>query len=79
LFITDRHKDAVVMYERLMEYLVKDCGLDLSKFIRFGSDGAATMVGKKNGVSIKLKTLNLFLTSLSLCGLQNEFGSLRGC
>lgn len=64
LFIVDGHKDAAIIYERLTNYLIKDCGLDFNKFIGFGSDGAATMVGKKNGVSTRLKELNPFLTSV---------------
>ncbi|GET03719.1 hypothetical protein GLOIN_2v24769 [Rhizophagus clarus] len=32
--------------------------LSLDKLIHFGSDGASTMVGQKNGVAIKLKNIN---------------------
>lgn len=77
LFIADGHKDAAVMYERLTNYLVKDCGLDFNKFIGFGSDGAATMVGKKNGVSTRLKKLNPFLTSVHCVAHRTNLAALE--
>ncbi|UZO28291.1 uncharacterized protein OCT59_021824 [Rhizophagus irregularis] len=37
--------------------------LDITKLRHFGSDGAATMTGIRNGVATQLKKLNNFITS----------------
>ena len=43
---------------------IEKWGLDLQKCVGFGSDGAATMLGQRSGMAIKLKKINQFLTSV---------------
>lgn len=43
---------------------MKQCGLDLCKFVAFGSDGTSTMVGSKNGVATQIRNeVNSFILS----------------
>ncbi|MCO5556716.1 hypothetical protein L7F22_010267 [Adiantum nelumboides] len=51
------------MYETCMDFLSK-YGLDISKMICFGSDGASSMVGCRNGLSTRLKRENPFMTNI---------------
>jgi hypothetical protein len=62
LWLVNGKKDSKVIFEALMG-LVKIWGLDMSKCVAFGSDGAATMVGKNTGVAIQLKKVCPFMTS----------------
>ena len=42
---------------------LRSFGLNLSKLVGFGSDGASAMLGEKNGAAIKLKILSPSLVS----------------
>ena len=42
---------ALTIYDKLREILEADA-IDINKMVGFGSDGAAVMVGCRNGVSI---------------------------
>lgn len=46
--------DAAHIHQTLLDFL-KDLGLDMSRLVGFGSDGAAVMVGVRNGVATLLK------------------------
>ena len=52
--ITNVKSDAQVLFGIIEEYLVSQ-GLDLRKVYGFGSDGAAVMVGRHNGVATRVK------------------------
>ena len=58
----DGKKESKLIFDTLMD-AVKTWGLDMKKCVGFGSDGAASMVGKKSGVAAQLKKVNPFLTS----------------
>jgi hypothetical protein len=62
LWIVDGQKSSSVIFNLLIGAL-KSWGLDMSKCVGFGSDGASTMVGKNTGVATLLKKVNPFLTS----------------
>ena len=53
--ITNPKSTAAVIYECLKKAL-KDDGIDITRCIGFGSDGAAVMVGKENGVAALVKS-----------------------
>ena len=52
--ITNVKSDAQVLFGIIEEYLVSQ-GLDLRKVYGFGSEGAAVMVGRHNGVATRVK------------------------
>ena len=54
LHIIDGKKDVALIFDTLLTSL-KEWGLDTDKCVAFGSDGAATMLGRKNGVAARLK------------------------
>jgi len=54
LKIPDDKKDARIIFDVLLTSL-KQWGLDLERFVGFGSDGATVMLGCRNGVAAKLK------------------------
>ena len=62
LWIVDGKKDSKLIFDTLMD-VVKTWDLDMKKSVGFGSDGAASMVGKKSRVVAQLKKVNAFLTS----------------
>ncbi|KAL3677120.1 hypothetical protein R1sor_027068 [Riccia sorocarpa] len=52
-------------------------GLDFSKMLGFGSDGASTMLGSKNGVAVRLKReVNPFLTATHCVAHRTNLASL---
>ncbi len=64
-------KDAVVIFDLLINHL-RNWGLDLCKFVAFGSDGASTMVGSHGGVATRLKNKvshSFYLVIVLLIGL----------
>jgi Domain of unknown function (DUF4371)/hAT family C-terminal dimerisation region len=76
LFIVDGKKDSKVIFDTLMAAM-KIWGLDLSKCVGFGSDGAATMVGKNTGVAALLKKVNPFLTSTHCVAHRTNLAALE--
>ena len=62
LWIVDGKKDFKLIFDTLMD-AKKTWGLDMKNCIGFGSDGAASVVGKKSRVATQLKKVNPFLTS----------------
>jgi hypothetical protein len=54
LQIEEGKKDSTMIYETLI-YSIQKWGLDLKKFVGFGSDGASTMVGNSRGVAAQIK------------------------
>lgn len=55
--------DAASLHSLLLEVL-QDRGLDMSKMVGFGSDGASVMTGDKKGVGVRLKHDNPFITTM---------------
>ena len=52
--------DSSVVYNSLISYL-RACDIDISTVYGFGSDGAAVMTGKHNGVANRLKEQNPYM------------------
>ena len=50
LHIEEEKKDACIIFETLTRSM-KELGLDIDKYVGFGSDGVSTMIGKQNGVA----------------------------
>ena len=74
--IEDVKSDAEVLFKHLTSYLEAK-GLDISKCLGFGSDGASVMTGRHNGVATRVKKRNPFCISihcmahrLNLCSSQ---------
>jgi hypothetical protein len=55
LQIEGSKKDANVIYDTLISHL-RSWGLDLCKFVAFGSDRASTMVGCQDRVATRIRT-----------------------
>ena len=76
IHIEDGKKDAEVIFETLIRNM-KEWGLDVDKCVAFGSDGAATMTGKNNGVAARLKAqVNPFLTSVHCVAHRTNLAAL---
>ncbi|CAB5392051.1 unnamed protein product [Rhizophagus irregularis] len=58
--ITDASADGIM---NVINLFITQKELDITKLRHFGSDGAATMTGIRNGVATQLKKLNNFITS----------------
>ncbi|CAB5367410.1 unnamed protein product [Rhizophagus irregularis] len=58
--ITDTSADGIM---NVINLFITQKELDITKLRHFGSDGAATMTGIRNGVATQLKKLNNFITS----------------
>ena len=54
--------DAEALTEAIVQYL-NQRKIDISKLSGLGSDGASVMVGKHNGVGVRMKCLNPFMLS----------------
>jgi hypothetical protein len=76
LWIVDGKKDSKLIFETLLA-AVKTWGLDMDKCVGFGSDGAATMVGKNIGVATLLKKVNPFLTSTHCVAHRTNLAALE--
>ena len=76
LWIVDGKKDSKLIFDTLMD-AVKTWGLDMKKCVGFGSDGAASMVGKKSGVVARLKKVNPFLTSTHCVAHRTNLAALE--
>ncbi|KAL2653600.1 hypothetical protein R1flu_021728, partial [Riccia fluitans] len=70
----------LVTGRRLLQEICKqiyDWGLEPSKLVGFGFDGASTMLGSKNGVAMRLKrSLNPFLTITHCVAHRKNLASL---
>ena len=55
--------DSSVVYNSLISYF-RACDIDISTVYGFGSDGAAVMTGKHNGVANRLKEQNPYMLSM---------------
>ena len=76
LYIPNDKKDASIIYEILLTSL-KQWGLDLEKFVGFGSNGASVMLGSRNGVASKLKKeVNPFLLSIHCVAHRTNLAAL---
>ena len=76
LHILDGRKDAALIFDTLLTSL-KEWGLDTDKCVAFGSDGAATMLGRKTGVATRLKEkVNPFLTSVHCVAHRTNLAAL---
>jgi hypothetical protein len=64
------------IFETLM-IVVKIWQLDITKCVSFGSDGASTMVGKNNDVTILLKKRSPFITSTHCIAHRTNLATLE--
>jgi hypothetical protein len=76
LWIVDGKKDSKVIFDTLITAM-KTWGLDMEKCVGFGSDGAATMVGKNSSVATFLKKVNPFLTSTHCVAHKTNLAALE--
>jgi len=76
LHIPGGKKNASIIYELILTSL-NQWGLDLDKFVGFGSDGASVMTGIRNGVAARLKDkVNPFILSIHCVAHRTNLASL---
>ncbi|KAL3702535.1 hypothetical protein R1sor_020557 [Riccia sorocarpa] len=70
------HKDSSSIVQELWKY-IEEWGLEPSRLVGFGSDGALTMLGSKNGVAVRLRrSRNPFLTITHCVAHRTNLASL---